>query len=282
MTDITHAKGLRDFIFRDPEVRKLYKLGDKLSSSQTKHDEGHAFQVLAVGVALSNEINRRIPEVLDEYAREIVIPIACFLHDAGRAINVDNHASAGAKWARGYLANLSFDRATVRKICRIIACHRSSIVLKPKSFTAANYEDAAWAVVVIADKAVGDEDRVRPEPLKELRRLRRLRRMQDFQGSQHDLVNYAIKGSCIQVDGREDNATDPGVIVLKLRIDRHVCPPSTIFTLFRERFHACSKAAQYLGFAFRLEFNGVRYAFCKEKKDWVPVTSIQVSGKKHA
>jgi hypothetical protein len=280
MIELTRAKELRDFIFRDPTVRQLYAQGDQLSSSQTKHDEGHAFQVLAVGKALVREIHKRMPLMFDEYTREIVIPIAAFLHDVGRAINVDEHASAGAKWAKGYLTGLGFDRTTVRSICRIIACHRSSVVLKPKSFSAPDYKDAAWAIVVIADKAVGDEDRVRPEPLKELRRLRQKRRMHEFAGSKHDLVNYAIKGAALTVDGRDDLA-DPGAIVLKLKIDKVVCQPADIYGLYLDRFHACGKAAQYMGFLFRLEFNGVRYAFSKEKQEWQPVATIPVSGKSH-
>ena len=279
MTEIPFARRLRDQIFRDPKVRQLYAQGDKLSASQTKHDEGHAFQVLKVGRALVAEIHRRAPEMIDEYTREIIIPIALFLHDVGRAIDVDHHAAAGAKWARKYLLELGFDIATVRAICKIIACHRSSVVLKPNSFRAPHYKDAAWAIVVIADKAVGDEDRVRPGPLSQLQKLRKQRRISEWNGSPHDLVNYAIKGASLIVDGREDRKSDPGAIVLKLRTDSLVCSPFDIYDLYRDRFHACGKAAQYLGFLFRLEFNGVRYAYSKEKQDWVPVTTIPVSGK---
>lgn len=279
MTETSNARKLRDFIFQDPTVRQLYAQGDQLSASQTKHDEGHAFQVLAVGLALVAEIHKRMPDIFDEWTREIVIPAALFLHDVGRAIDVDNHAKAGAKWAKGYLTELGFDKTTVRRICKIIACHRSSLVLKPNSFRAANYGDAAWAVVVIADKAVGDEDRVRPEKLKELRKLRKKRQLKQWTGSRHDLINYAIKGSALIVDGRDDSQSDPGAIVLKLRIDKLVCQPFDIYDLYRDRFHACGKAAQYLGFLFRLEFNGVRYAYSKEKQDWLPVTTIPVSGK---
>ncbi len=281
MLGLRTAKRRRNFVFKDPVVRQLYAQGDELSASQTKHDEGHAFQVLEVGTALTAEIHRRAPHIFDRYTREIIIPLALFLHDVGRAIDVDNHASAGALWAKGYLTKLGFDKTTVNRICKIIACHRSAQVLKPSSFRAANYKDAAWAIVVIADKAVGDEDRVRPEPLKELKMLRKKRRIREFAGSVHDLVNYAIKGSALVVDGRERSPSDPGAIVLKLRIDKLVCQPVDIYSLYRDRLHACGKAAQYLGFLFRLEFNGVRYAFSKELQEWTPVTTIPVSGKTH-
>ncbi len=278
---IRQAKRLLSHAYKDPALLGLYAEGDKLSNSQTKHDVNHAYEVRDVAIELTREINALIPGAMNRWTREIIIPFAAFLHDIGRAINVDNHAQAGAKWARPYLTKLGFDSATVRQITQIIACHRSSIVLKPTAFRKPNFQDAAWAIVVIADKAVGDEDRVRPEPLKELRKLRKENRVSEWTGSPHDRVNYAIKSSELIVDGRGHGSLDPGAIVLKLRIDPLVCDPSDIYTLYGDRFHACGRAAQYLGFLFRLEFNGVRYSYDKGQKTWVPVTTIKVTGRKH-
>jgi hypothetical protein len=131
--------------------------------------------------------------------------------------------------------------------------------------------------VVIADKCVGDEDRVRPGRAAALRVLRFFRLAQQWTGSPHDRVNFAIKEAGITVDGNEDLiGHDAGVIVLKLRIDEHVSNPRDIYELYGDRFHACGRAAVYLGFLFRLEFNGVRYLYSEEDQTWLPVRSIKV------
>jgi len=273
--ELIEAKQLVEAAFSDQALLDLYAEGDKLSHSQTKHDVTHAIQVRDVAIELTKEIDRRLPGKLDEWTREVVIPLAAFLHDIGRAIDVDNHAIAGAKWANAYLKSKGYPQRIVRRVCKIIACHRSSVVLNRE------FNDMAWAIVVIADKAVGDEDRVRPEPLKQLRRLRRQRKVSAWKGSIHDRVNYAIKASELIVDGRDlmDGGQDPGVIVLRLRIDPVVCCPADIYGLYFDRLHACGRAAQYLGFLFRLEFNGVRYMYSKELNNWTPVNPIKVSGR---
>ncbi|HEY9712750.1 MAG TPA: HD domain-containing protein [Chroococcales cyanobacterium] len=260
----------------DPAVLELCDKGDANSSSQTYHDRNHMFQVRDVAVALAAKINELTPGKIDAHTQDTIIPIAALLHDIGRGIDVDNHASAGARWARVYLKKLGFDKDTVRKIARVIACHRSEVVLKPRSFRAANFGDAAWAIVVMADKAVGDEDRVRPEPRKELARLRKANKMSEFGGSIHDRINYAIKSAELCVDGRGNGAADPGVIVLKFKLDKVVATPDEVYGLYGSRFHACGKAAQYLGFVFRLEFNGERYAYDKTSNTWTKIESISV------
>lgn len=270
-------KNLVPRVYEDPEVLALCDEGDRKRASQTKHDRNHLVLVRDVAVSLTAEIDRLLPGKLSSHVRKVIIPVAAFLHDIGGGIDPDNHASAGAKWSRSYLKRLGFDKETVNHIARIVACHRSEVVLKPKSFRRANFVDAAWAIVVIADKAVGDEDRVRPGPAKELTRLRDEHRMHEWTGSEHDQVNFAIKSAELVLDGRGAGAPDPGAIVLKLRIDEQVSTPEQVYHLYGKRFHACGKAAQYLGFLFRLEFNGERYFYDKPSKDWKRVDTINAT-----
>jgi hypothetical protein len=268
--ELIEAKALVQHAYVDEGLLALYDAGDKLSKSQTKHDVNHAYQVRDVALALTTELHRRNPELLDEWTREVIIPLAAYLHDIGRAISVNDHANAGAKWANKYLRDLKFPQEVVRRVCKIIACHRSSIVLSRK------FDDPAWAIVVIADKCVGDEDRVRPGRAAALRVMRFFRLAHQWTGSIHDRINFAIKEAGLTVDGNEDRLTDAGAIVLKLRIDEHVSAPRDIYELYGDRFHACGRAAVYLGFLFRLEFNGVRYLYSEEDQTWLPVKSIKV------
>jgi uncharacterized protein len=264
-------------VYEDEDVLALCEEGDRKRASQTYHDLNHFTLVRDVAVSLAMSIDRLIPGMLSAHTRDVIIPVAGFLHDLGGGIDPDNHATAGAKWTRKYLKKLGFTRSDITEISRIVACHRSEVVLKARSFSRRNFADAAWAIVVIADKAVGDEDRVRPGPAAELARLRDEHKMHEWTGNEHDQVNFAIKSADLVIDGHSKGAADPGVMVLKLRMDESVAKPEQVYRLYGRRFHACGKAAQYLGFVFRLEFNGERYYFDKPASDWKRVETISAT-----
>lgn len=264
-------------VYADPEVLALCAEGDRKRASQTYHDLTHFTLVRDVAVSLATMIEDLVPGMLPKHTREVIIPVAGFLHDIGGGIDPDDHARVGAQWSRKYLRKKGFTKSDIHEISRVIACHRSEVVLKARSFSRKNLADAAWAIVVIADKAVGDEERVRPEPAAELARLRAEHKIHEWTGSVHDQVNFAIKSADLVLDGRGKGATDPGVIVLKLRMDEEVATPEQVYQLYGRRFHACGKAAQYLGFVFRLEFNGERYFFDKKSQGWQRVETIHAT-----
>lgn len=235
---------------RDRALDRLYHAGDRLSSHQTKHDKGHALSVLKTAQIIVRILKARGYK-LTEWETLVIIPLAAYLHDIGRAINVADHATAGAVWAREYLSKLTAgegDNETlppdvIERICRVIACHRSETVLRE------TIDDAAWAIVVIADKCVGDEERVRPIRAKILAVLTwfRLSWIPLRRGGVHDRVNFAIKEA--KLAGEQDD------LVLKIALDRRVCGPELVYRTYSERFSACSKAANFLGLKFRLSFN---------------------------
>jgi len=269
--ELIQAKALVQSIYGDEELLALYAKGDELSHSQTKHDANHAFQVRDLALKLTAEYVRRFPGKRTEWETDVIIPLAAFLHDVGRAIDVDNHAKAGAKAMNTFLRGKGFPDEIVKRVCKVIACHRSSIVLSRE------FDDPCWAIVVIADKCVGDEDRVRPGPAMKLRVLRFFHAVRFFRGSPHDRVNFAIKEPEVIVDSGDNfESKEAGAIILKLEIDTKVAVPSDIYTLYGERFHACGRAAGFLGYVFRLEFNGKRFAYHKGEKTWVPVKAIKV------
>lgn len=256
---LAKAKVLVERCLADPEIKRLYAAGDKLSSHQTKHDLQHAMEVVKLSLQLVTLIRSSGKIELSDWDEYVVIPLAAFLHDIGRAIDVDDHAAVGAKWAKEYLSRLTLEGDSealplevINKICRIVACHRSSTVLKATNM------DPSWAVVVIADKCVGDEERVRPIRALVLQFLTmfRLSWIPLRKGGVHDRVNFAIK--------HVEIASDADDLVLKLKIDSRVCAPSLVYQTYTDRFQACSKAATFLGFNFRLEFNGVRFGLVGE------------------
>jgi hypothetical protein len=246
--------------FADPEIERLYQEGDKLSSHQTKHDVDHACQVRDLAGKVAVEIRAREPGLLDDWTFDIVIPLSAYLHDIGRAIDVGDHARAGAKWTKKYLSRLTLsdeDRETlpvavINRVARIVACHRSEIVLKM------DINDPAWAIVVLADKFVGDEERVRPWHAFLLSVLTAMGTpwIPIRRNSQHDRANFAIKKSGASFGEAE--------IRLDLTIDERVCKPSFIIDLYNDRFRACLKAADFLGYHFRLVFNHRRFSYQKE------------------
>jgi len=284
--DLARAIELVEKSYTDPRLLALYDEGDKMSSSQTKHDVGHAFSVLQMATYLTQQFDKLCPGRLDtwpkpaqtgtlagEWTRRVVIPLAAFLHDIGRAIEVDNHAGAGAHVANEYLKLLNFPTEVRKRVARIVALHRSSSVL------AREFDDPAWAIVVIADKCVGDEDRVRPLQARTLKVLRffGLAYRNWWDNAEHDRVNFAIKEARLDVDSNDSGGTNgAGAIVLKLTIDEKVAKAAEMTSLYGERFHACGRAAQHLGFVFRLEFNGIRFAYDKKLRAWTPTSSIMV------
>jgi hypothetical protein len=260
------AKQLVAACYKDQRLLDLYAKGDRLSSNQTKHDIAHAIEVLDVAIELTAKIHAQNPSLLDEWDREVIIPLAAFLHDIGRAIDVDNHDKAGAKWANEFLKELTLPGdneilpLNVRnRVVRIIACHRAHRYRNVK------FVDTALDIVLIADKCVGDEERVRPGRASVLRILTALRLawIPLRKGSIHDRANFAIKG-------KPRLEMDDDAFVLRLTIDTRVCKPSLIYNLYGDRFYCCELAFAKIGYLFQLEFNGVRYWSCGKEGDWHP------------
>jgi len=273
---------IRDNMYRDPELLEVYEKGDKNSNHQTRHDYVHGDEVRDLAIRLTRQLHQVFPDMMDEVTREFIIPVAAWLHDIGRSIDVDRHDIEGAKLAKKYLDSRGVPRDLRARICKIIGLHRANKVIKK------GIQSPEHGIVVIADKCIGDEGRVRP--LKafalDLAGLLRfgswsLARMNMWEGAPHDRVNYSIKNADLIVD--IDELTDgSGEIVLKLQVDERFASISEMVTLdwFADSFFACGKASRYFGFFFRIEFNGVRHMWDKtannEKGGWVPIERIQV------
>lgn len=263
---------------QDPKLLDLYDQGDKVSSSQTKHDVAHAYSVLNTANYLKREVISRFPELLSREASEVVIPAGAFLHDIGRAVSVNDHAGAGKKIALEYCREKNFPNKTAARIAAVVACHRSDDFLKISISALKNFPELA--IVVIADKCVGDEDRVRPgrAMLLKVFRLVGLARRNWWHNAEHDRVNFAIKQCDLIVDSDDAPTKEhAGAIVLKLRLDEKVAPASELLSLYARRFHSCGRGAKALGFVFRIEVNGTRYCFHDDSSSWVPLKHHSIS-----
>ena len=239
-------------IFAMPVIHELAEKGDKLSSHQTDHGMKHFLDVAEMARKLCAIVSARRPGALNEWETDVIIPLASLFHDIGRAIDVEDHANAGARWAQKFLKQTALfgddeilPRSVRNRICRIIACHRSGIVLNRE------FNDPAWAIVVLADKFVGDEERVRPGRALVLGMLTILGLpwIPLRKGGIHDRVNFAIKKVIPEANGDE--------LDLVLVLDQRVCDGRLVLDTYSNRYLACDRAARYLGFKFRIRFRTV-------------------------
>lgn len=270
--DITDLPTEVQEVINDPEVLARFSKGDSLAFRKNKHDRAHAETVLKVGLDFIAAIMLFRPDLLDEETRKTVIPLQLYLHDNGYADSDEDHAVAGGGWAFSYLLRKGFSKSVARRVGDGIANHRSKRVL------AQDFDDPANAVTVLADKSVGDEDRVRFWPAIMLRILRMFGLCRFWRYHKHERANLAITNAEVVTDGTKSrSAEQSAAFVLKLSFDSGFYAVTDILDLYKDRFCASDKAAQYLRFLYRVEFNGVRFMYVEAQKSWVPVKTISVT-----
>lgn len=156
-----------------------------------------------------------------------LVQIAGFMHDIGNAINRSQHAEYGAILANDILKNTDMsieDRVTV---VSAIGNHDES------TGGATDYISAA---LIIADKTDVRRNRVRNKDMSTF----------DI----HDRVNYAVTEAKLKIN------TEKKMITLNLQIDESICTMYEYFEIFLGRMMMCRKAAEILGFRFKLTANG--------------------------
>lgn len=280
MTTFTLEDGKRVAaeMFRDPYILSQYDLANKMSKGLTDHGQRHAFAVLKLGQELADNLENLVPGFLSEWEREVYLPIALFGHDIGRAINGPKHDQIGAAMVGRYLRKQGMPREHRRHCCWPIRNHRASRCLS------LDFDSKVWSLLVLADKCVGDEERVtgwKAWALKTIGFFGVAKHLwkwsnQDFKNS---LANFSIKSAQIVVDPNDTPSPKyRGAIVLQVDLDHSVGTLEDILGVdwFSEAFHSCARATQYLGYVFRIEASGTRYSWSKEKQGWVTPTQIDV------
>ena len=156
--------------------------------------------------------------------------ISGYLHDVGNVVGRHAHAQSGALLAHSVLNRLGASPQDTVVVMGAIGSHEDE-------GTMGDPVHAVSAALILADKADVHRSRVRqPDPLTI---------------DVHDRVNYAATSSHLHID------TDHKTITLDLQIDTRIAPVMTYFEIFLPRMLMSRRAAEMLGYAFRIKINGV-------------------------
>lgn len=187
----------------------------------------HGFRHVGLVANIARNVLKRIG--FDARQQELAA-ISGYLHDIGNVVNRHDHARTGALLAHSVLNRLGANPEDIAVVMGAIGSHEDE----------GHVGDAVHAVsaaLILADKADVHRSRVRnPDPT-------------NF--DQHDRVNYAATSSKLLVD------PDQKTITLDLEIDTALAPVMHYFEIFLPRMLMSRRAAESLGYAFRININGV-------------------------
>ena len=146
--------------------------------------------------------------------------IAGYMHDIGNCINRQDHAHSGAILAYSILKELDMPLSDRLTIVTAIGHHdeKTGTALEPVS-----------AALILADKTDVRRNRVQNPVIANF----------DI----HDRVNYAALSSSLEFK-------------MNLELDDSMCTVMDYFGIFLERMMMCRRAAEVLGWRFKLVANG--------------------------
>ena len=206
------------------DIRTYIKAADAslLALGYTEHSFAH--------VTLVAERAGEILERLGHSARTAELArIAGFLHDIGNLVNRVEHSQSGAVIAFRLLDKLGFPAEEVAAIVTAIGNHDEGTGVPVNPIAAA---------LILADKSDVRRSRVRNR---------------DFSTFDiHDRVNYSVVKAELAISETDADVT------LELEIDTAISSVMDYFEIFLDRMILCRKAAETLGFHFRLIINGQR------------------------
>ncbi len=191
-----------------------------LAMGYTEHGHRH--------VGIVSSITRYIMDKLEMPQREIELGmIAGYLHDIGNVINRIDHPMTGANIAFTLLDEMGMAASEISPILGAIGNHEEL------AGTPISYMSAA---LILADKSDVHFSRVQNPVLETF----------DI----HDRVNYAVQKSRVEMDPAKKE------IELTLEIDTSFASVMEYFEIFLTRMVMCRRAANMLGYEFRLRVNG--------------------------
>ncbi|CAN5535541.1 hypothetical protein BH10CYA1_BH10CYA1_17990 [soil metagenome] len=291
-----------------------YQLADLNTADMTGHDEnGHAIPVMNLGLEIMAQIEALYPGTFTALELEFGAPLALISHDLGRSrqrvrINgklVDRHEVDGAQMINEMMIAEDIPARYRSLVTYPVVNHRANGVLKRNALDmpnrVVNEELLAHlimcrrilAILVLADKCIGDAGRVRWNKAIQLLVLRFLGISRHWferfanEDQRNNFANFAIRHTEVVIDqGDSSSSTDKGSLVLSIQIDERVCSMTQILSVewFRDAFHCCGKAAQALGFSFRIRTTSVNrgnnyeelWFWSKEVRGWSKRVPIAV------
>lgn len=203
------------------DIRTYIKKADESLNAigYTEHSFAHVTKVAETAGEILEKTGRSQHEA--ELAR-----IAGFMHDIGNLINRSEHSQSGAVMAFRILDNLDMPAEDVATIVTAIGNHDEGTGVPV---------DAVSAALILADKT-------------DVRRSR-VRNAEEISIDIHDRVNYSVTGSKLDIDNDSMNIT------LVLDIDTALGSVMDYFEIFLGRMLMCRKAAEKLGYSFKLIIN---------------------------
>jgi metal-dependent HD superfamily phosphatase/phosphodiesterase len=191
-----------------------------LAMGYTEHGHRH--------VGIVSSITRYIMDKLEMPQRQIELGmIAGYLHDIGNVINRIDHPMTGAGIAFNILDEMGMPANEIAPILGAIGNHEEL------AGTPISYMSAA---LILADKSDVHYSRVQNPVLETF----------DI----HDRVNYAVQKSRVEMEPERKT------IDLTLEIDTSFATVMEYFEIFLSRMVMCRRAANVLGYEFKLTVNG--------------------------
>lgn len=209
-------------IRKHEEINKLIEKGNSVlyALGFTEHSARHAAKVAAEA--------GKILEMLGEEPHQVELArIAGYMHDIGNSVNRNDHAHTGAILAYGILKEMGMPLDDALTVTAAIGHHDE------KTGTAI---DKVSAALILADKT-------------DVRR-NRVQSLIPANFDIHDRVNYAALSSKLEI------INEKKVIQMNLELDDTISSLMDYFEIFLDRMLMCKRAAEALGYRFKLVANG--------------------------
>ena len=206
-------------IKNDPAIKAYICAADASLSAlgYTEHSYAHVGKVA--------ETAARILEAAGADAHTVELAkIAAHMHDIGNLVNRIDHSQSGAVMAFRILDNLGMPAEDIASVVTAIGNHDEGTGVPVNAISAA---------LILADKSDVRRTRVRNS---------------DFSTFDiHDRVNYSVESAHLEIDGK--------TVRLSLKIDTSISSLMDYFEIFLGRMTLCRRAADKLGFTFKLKIN---------------------------
>ena len=209
-------------IKKDETIKTYIKKADASLAAlgYTEHSFAHVGKVA--------DTARYILETLGADAKTVELAqIAGYTHDIGNLVNRKEHSQSGAIMMFRLLDHKDMPPEDIATVVTAIGNHDEGTGVPV---------DAVSAALILADKS-------------DVRRSR-VRNIDPSKFDIHDRVNYSVTESKLNITPESKEIT------LTLTIDIAISSVMDYFEIFLGRMIMCRKAADFLGFAFRLVING--------------------------
>ncbi|MBU0975666.1 MAG: HD domain-containing protein [Patescibacteria group bacterium] len=210
-------------IKQDPQVELFIRETDRKLNAMSYTDHGKRHAKITSDRAMMIARKSGFSEVEVEYAG-----IAGYCHDMGNFLDRNQHHYWASLLFHQVFNGQTEDYEGLTAIIQAIANHDKD---------EARLTNNVSAALILADKSDVHRDRVKEKAKDKI------------ENDIHDRVNYSVTRNDLDL-----NETTK-VVTLMIQLDDKVTPIMDFFDIFLSRMKYCRKAAEYLGFKFKLVIN---------------------------